>query len=138
MCRGQVRISYADFHVSPGGRLIRQHETSPIGCSFSWSVPRRFQPNPGELADQVSSPHIDVVLLDVCAHSLHARPALFRTHFERCMDGPCQLVGVVRIDHQSIRQLMSRSREAAQNQRTLLVVPRGRVLLGNQIHSVVQ
>jgi len=57
-------------------------------------VPRRIEPDPSQFTDQVSSPEINVVLLDLCAHSLHPRPALFRAHLESCVYGARQLVGV--------------------------------------------
>src|SRR5436190_1369935 len=78
------------------------------------------------------------MLLDLRPHPLHPRLSLFRWHFESRPYGARQLFGVVGIDRQSVHQFMACSREAAQNQRSLLIVPRGYVLLGHQIHPVVK
>ena len=48
-------------------------------------------------------------------------PSFFRRHVSARVDGLRQFVGVVGIHHQGVRQLMAGAREAAQDQRALLV-----------------
>ena len=99
---------------------------------------RYFQANGGQIANQAARPTIDIVLVDVRPQALHSGFDLFPRHLEGGAYGAGQLVGIVRIDDQGIRQLMARPGKTAQNQGALFVQARCNVLLGDQVHPIVK
>src|SRR5580693_8930688 len=62
----------------------------------------RREPNIAEISDQITRPPKDVVLLYHPPHSRHSRLTFFRRQFQCNTNRFCHLLGVVRIDDESI------------------------------------
>jgi len=54
------------------------------------------------------------------------------------MDRGSHFLGVIRVYHQGVQQLVGCAGEAAQDENALLVAARGDILLRDQIHAVVE
>ena len=72
------------------------------------------------------------------AHPLHPHAPFATIHLQTLMDGLGYAFNVIRVHHQRIQQLGGRARELAQHQHTILVIACGNILLGYQIHPIVQ
>jgi len=76
--------------------------------------------------------------LEMTAHAMHASPAFVGRHLERRADRPDKTVDVERIDQHRAVDLLGGSGESAQEQHAAFVELAGNVLLGDEVHSVLQ
>jgi len=72
------------------------------------------------------------------SHALHPPGLLLFGHLQRPMDGISELRNVIGIDQQRVREFVRCACKSAEDQHSLLVLARGYVFLGHQIHSIVQ
>src|SRR5437867_11168230 len=80
-------------------RRFGVHRAGRGAVDGSVVAPFQVQANLGKLADQARGPAIDVMLLDLRPHALHARFLFFRAHLQRGAYRVSQLIGVIRVDH---------------------------------------
>ena len=98
----------------------------------------RSYTNVREFADQVGGPSVDIVLANGAAHVLHAPFDLRRGHFERRVNGLRDQFVIVRIHDERVMQFAAGAGKAAQDEHAAFVIARRHVLLGHQVHAVVQ
>src|ERR1051326_6765346 len=72
------------------------------------------------------------------AHAAHPRDALPGLHFERVEDGVGERLGVIGIDKQGVGKFASSAGEGTEDEDAVFIVPRRDILLGDQVHAVVQ
>ena len=89
-------------------------------------------------AQDAGGPAIDVELEDLAAHELHALSAFIARHLKAAVHGIGNAGGVVRIDEEGIAQLDGCAGEAAEDQDALFIFAGGDVLLGDEVHAVME
>src|SRR5579872_3898899 len=138
----QPTVSPREQSEGTGAKLARLEGR---GVDFDRGLTKRFghgcrlrKPNLSKLADQVCGPTIDIVLAHGAAERLHATLDLRRGHFQSGVNGVRNQLGIVRIHDQRVVQFPAGAREAAQDEHAAVVVARRDVLLGDEIHAVVE
>src|SRR6266404_9174989 len=84
-----------------------------------------------QFGDKITSPTVDVLLLDEFAQAAHPDSSLFRLHLQGMTNRFGSILDVVRIDQDRVKKLSRSSSEPAQNENTLFVMTRGNKFLGD-------
>src|SRR5882724_5071054 len=110
-----------------------RHSVGGLFCTLHLS-----QTEIAELPYQTAGPPIDVMLFYRSTHALHPIDHLDNFHlecFRNCIRGR---LNVIRINDDCVSQIPSGSCESTQDQDSSLILPGSDVLLGHQVHSVMQ
>src|SRR5690349_16347594 len=83
-------------------------------------------------------PPVHVEFADDVAHEPHAVALFFLGHGERDAERARALLGIVRIDNEGFGEFARGTGKLRQDEHAALVVVRCNVLLGDQVHAVVQ